>query len=257
MIAIPTPPANHVSAITITTPDLDRSFAFYQKLGFTELFRMDMPFPFIQITDGALLIMLRKDPKPYIALTYYVTGVALRAAELETGGIVFSTKPKPGDFVQKFVTESPDGMNISFVDNGVGGFTQPAGKTMLTMAPHDYTNPDSYTNKVCGMFGELACAVKDLEQSIIFWGKLGFQALSKMAAPYPWAILSDGLAIIGLHQTDRFSKPTITFFASDMKEKISALKAAGLDELKDKDTDANVTITSPEEQNINLFKLGM
>ncbi|MBV9987892.1 MAG: VOC family protein [Chitinophagaceae bacterium] len=257
MLTIPTPPPGHVSAITITTPDLERSFAFYRQLGFTELMRMDMPFAFIQITDGALLIMLRKDPVPYIALTYYVLDLTKRVTELEAAGIAFVETPKPGAFVRKYVLRSPDGMNISFVDNGMGGFTQPEGKSMLTMAPQDYSNPEKYTNKVCGMFGEFACPVKDLDVSIAFWEKLGFQVLSKMASPYPWAILSDGIAVVGLHQTEQFSAPRITFFAMDMKEKIAALKAGGLEELKETENVSSVTITTPEKQSINLFKLGM
>ena len=128
---------------------------------------------------------------------------------------------------------------------------------MLTMSPQDYTNPDKYVNKVCGMFGEFAQPVKDLEASILFWEKLGFKALSKFSSPYPWAIISDGLAVVGLHQTSNFKDPTITFFAKDMKEKIENLKTAGLPGLEAATGLSNVTLTTPEGQRINLFKLGM
>jgi catechol 2,3-dioxygenase-like lactoylglutathione lyase family enzyme len=57
---IPTPILGEVTAITITTPDLEKSLEFYKKLGFTEVMRMDFPFPWIQVSDGALLMMLRK-----------------------------------------------------------------------------------------------------------------------------------------------------------------------------------------------------
>ena len=61
MFEILVPKIDGISAITITSPDLEKSLSFYQKLGFKELYRADVPFPWIQITDGALLIMLRKD----------------------------------------------------------------------------------------------------------------------------------------------------------------------------------------------------
>lgn len=255
MFALPTPKIDGISAITITSPDLETSLAFYQTLGFKELYRADMPFPWIQITDGALLMMLRKDSTPYIALTYYVNEIDALVAELESAGILFETKPKAADMIKRCLIKSPDQMNISLVSL-VEGFIQPAGKTMLTTPPQDYYNPEKYTNKVCGMFGELAHPVKNLEASIVFWDKLGFKCLSKMTHPYNWAIVSDGSGIIGLHETDSFANPAITFFASDMKEKIETLKNNGLKNFTQKG-ETNIVITTPEKQYINLFKLGI
>lgn len=47
-----TPKLGEVTAITITSPDLDKSLQYWQRLGFSELYRMDFPFPWVQITDG-------------------------------------------------------------------------------------------------------------------------------------------------------------------------------------------------------------
>lgn len=141
---------------------------------------------------------------------------------------------------------------VTFVD----GFSQPTGTTMLTMHPQDYSNPDKYVNKTCGMFGELAIPVNNLDISILFWEKLGFKSLSKKSSSYPWAILSDGLAIVGLHQTINFDSPTITYFASDMKNKIDKLKQSGLRNFFE-NGEGNIVLTTPEKQKINLFKLGM
>ena len=74
--------------------------------------------------------------------------------------------------------------------------------------------------------------------------------------PYPWAIASDGLAVVGLHQTTEFDYPAITFFAADMKDKIEKLKENGLTDFKEKGP-GNVVLRTPEHQHINLFKLGM
>src|SRR5690348_3149384 len=101
MFAIPTPKLGSATAITIASPDPDASLRFYQKLGFTELMRMDFPFPWIQISDGALLIMLRKDDDRYIALTYYVNNIEQIVNELETQGISFIQKPKNTDMVKR------------------------------------------------------------------------------------------------------------------------------------------------------------
>lgn len=250
------PKLGEVSAITITSPDLDISFTYWQKLGFREIMRMDFPFPWIQISDGALLIMLRKDNTPYIALTYYVKDIDKTVADLETDGIGFATKPNPTDMIKRCLMKSPDGMNVSLV-TFVDGFMQPMGQTLLTMPPQDFSNPEKYVNKICGLFGELAHPVTDIDTSMLFWEKLGFKVLSRMTSPYPWAIISDGLSIVGLHQTTNFSTPTITFFAADMKDKIENLKNNGLNDFTEKSGQSNVVVKTPENQNINLFKLGM
>src|SRR5262245_29956747 len=136
------PKLGDVTAITIATPDLEQSLKFYEQLGFKELFRMDLPFPWIQISDGALLMMLRKDDTPYIALTYYVKEMDKVVSALEADGIKFTEKKDFG-FVKRNLITSPDNLNISLVTWG-DGFQQPAGPTMLTMPQSDYFNPEKY-----------------------------------------------------------------------------------------------------------------
>lgn len=256
MISLPTPKLGEVTAITITTPDLELSAAFYKKLGFQELFRSDFPFPLIQISDGALLMMLRQDKKPYIALTYYSKEIDRVIDELKKEMINVQEMPTPNNMVRRYLFQSPDGLTISIV-SFVDGFTQPPGPTMLTMPQEDYMKPEKYVNKTCGMFGEFAHPVKNLDASISFWEKLGFKTLSKFSSPYPWAIASDGLAVVGLHQTNHFEHPAITYFAKDMQDKIAALREQGITEITDTKANSNITLKSPEGQHINLFKLGM
>jgi len=254
-MTLPTSQLGEISALTIASPDLDTSLKFYQKLGFREVMRMDFPFPWIQVTDDALLIMLRKAEESYLALTYYLKEIDKVVVDLESKGVEFVSRPKSSDFVKRYVFQSPDGLNISLVQIP-DGFSKPSGKTMLTMDQSNYFRPDTYTNKVVGMFGELANPVKDLETSIHFWEKIGFTVLSKFASPYPWAILSDGLGIVGLHQTSQYDYPAITFFASDMKVKIEILKQRGIDNYEERG-ESNIVLTTPEGQHIFLFKMGM
>jgi hypothetical protein len=255
MFNFPKAKLGDVNGITITSTDLERSLKFYQLLGFTELYRADFPFPWIQISDGALLIMLRQDKNPYIALTYYVNDMDKVVADLNQSGISPKSMPTPDKMIQRFLISTDEGHNITLVTY-VDGFIQPTGTTMLTMQQQDFSNPGKYANKTCGMFGEFALPVKNIDNSIAFWEKLGYKSLSKKSSPYPWAILSDGLGIVGLHQTNNFSVPTITFFASDMKDKIENLKNKGLKDFVE-NGDSNIVLTTPEQQKINLFKLGM
>jgi len=83
-----------VACVYITTPNLDSSFAVYEKLGFSKTGASDFPVPWMQVSDGSLLIMMRKDATPYIGLTYYVADVDKVAAQLEKDSIIFSQRPK-------------------------------------------------------------------------------------------------------------------------------------------------------------------
>ncbi len=255
MSTLPKPILGEITAFTIATPDLEESLAFYKLLGFSEVMRADWPFPWIQVTDGVLLIMLRKDEQPYMALTYYVKDINKVVKGLEKKGIAFMQKPGPKDMIKRYLLQSPDGLNISLVGM-IDGFSQPSGKSMLQMPPEDYFKTEKYTNKVCGLYGEFAHPVDDIEESIAFWKLLGFEGVSEFTEPYSWAIMTDGLSVIGLHQTTQFDFPAITFFAADMQAKIAALKKNGLQHYTDKGQ-GNIVIETPEDQYIFLYQLGM
>ena len=217
--------------------------------------RADWPFPWIQVSDGVLLIMLRKDEKPYLALTYYVNDLDSVIEELSAKGITFSVLPGKKDPLKRAVTESPDGMKISFIATP-GGFTQPGGKTMAQMKPEDLANPAKYPNKAIGMFGELAQPVKDLKASLIFWQALGYDQVSEYGAPYPWAIATDGRMVVGLHQSVEFDTPAVTYFASDMSQKVEALRKKGIEGFEEAMA-GHTHLKTPEQQTIFLYSMGV
>ena len=252
---LPEPLLGKVSALTINTPDLGASLAFYLKLGFKEVMRADWPFPWIQVSDGALLIMLREDKTPYLALTYYVKNIDSILKILTLSGIEPVVRPKKGDQLQRALIESPDGLKISLVAIPEG-FNQPGGLPMLRMAPEDYARPEKYPNQVAGMFGELAHPVIDLDISVDFWHKLGFTSVSRFDTPYPWAIVTDGLSVVGLHQSDHFSYPAITYFAADMGARINRLTRAGIKGSSHRGA-GSLVVETPEKQHIFLFSLGL
>lgn len=254
MITLPKPTLGDVTAISIPSTDLEASLKFYQQLGFTELFRADLPFPWIKISDGAVLIMLKNNNKNHLSLTYYAPDHTHTVTALKDAGIEISESVEENDFEVRFIITSPDGLRICLV-NLPHFFDQPEGPIMLTTPPDDYNKPEKYVNQTCGMFGELAHPVINLEKSLEFWAKLGFTFVSKYSSPYPWAIVSDGLAVVGLHQTEQFTQPAITYFAADMKDKIAHLRAEGFNCFTN-ENDTNTTLKTPEGQLINLFGLG-
>ncbi|HMC98497.1 MAG TPA: hypothetical protein VKH37_00035, partial [Ferruginibacter sp.] len=136
-------------------------------------------------------------------------------------------------------------------------FTQPTGITLLTMNPIDFAFEEKYPNKQCGAFGEFCHPVADLDKSIAYWKKLGFNVKTKMTSPYPWAIVTDGKMLIGLHQTKDFDYPAITYFGLNTEKRVQALKEKGLKNFNEKMGKNNVSLVTFEGQHFFLFAMGM
>ena len=245
-----------VACVYIATQNLDSSLAVYEKLGFSKTGSNDFPAPWVQVCDGSLIIMMRKDAAPYIGLTYYVADVEKVVAQLEKDSIVFTQKPKAGDMIKRYYFKSPDGFNIMLSSN-LGGFKQPTGTTLLTMKPEDYNLPEKYPNKQCGAFGEFAQPVKDINVSLLFWKKLGFKTNMTMKEPYPYTIISDGLMIIGLHQTNHFDYPAVTYFGLNTEKRVEQLKEKGLQNFSEMQGKKNLVLKTWEGQHFFIFSLGM
>jgi len=245
-----------VASIYVTSPDLDSSIALYEKIGFLKISSNVMPTPWALLSDGSLLIMMRKDSVKYVGLTYYVTNIEEKAKQLEKNGIKFTQKPKEDDLIKRYYFKSPDGLNIMLASH-VGLFKQPTGVTMLEMNPIALQSESQYPNKQCGAFGEFCHPVADLNSSIEYWKKLGFEVKSQMSQPYQWAILSDGLMLIGLHQTNNFSYPAVTYFGVNTENRVKELKGKGVTGFTEMRGKNNVVLKTWEGLHFFLFSMGM
>ena len=245
-----------VACVYVTTTDLDSSTALYEKLGFKKVNSNTYPVPWAQVSDGSLLIMMRKDATPYIGLTYYSNDLDKKIAQLEKDGVEFSQKPKETDPVKRYLIKSPDGFNI-VLSNNLGGFSQPTGMTMLNMKPEEFKSAENYPNKQCGVFGEFCHPVVDLENSISFWKKLGFELKANLKQPYSYAILSDGLMIVSLHQTKEFNYPAVAYFGLNTENRVEQLKKNGVKNFKEMMGKNNVILTTWEGQHVFLFSMVM
>jgi predicted lactoylglutathione lyase len=245
-----------VATISMTTANLDSSLAFYEKLGFTKIASNDYPFHWAQVSDGSLLITLRNDAAQVISLSYFTNDLDNVIAQLEKNGVTFFQRPKEGDPLRRYYIKSPDGLTI-VVSSNLAGFKQPTGITLLNMKPEDFGDPSKYPNPQCGVFGEFAQPVADLEASIAFWTKLGFTVKAQMKTPYPYAILTDGKMILGLHQESRFNYPAITYFGGNTEKRVRALKEKGLTHITEFTGPKNQAVVTWEGQHFFLFTLGM
>ena len=108
-----------------------------------------------------------------------------------------------------------------------------------------------------GNFGEFSIHTNNLDESIQWYARLGFRA-KKFDKPYPWAILTDGNMTIGLHQSNEFTRTTLTYFSKDSADRIVKLKSLGFKFTNEQKNPAgqvaNAQLTAPDGQTFFVFE---
>ncbi len=231
--------------VTIGVPDLAASLAFYGQIGFGITEQADEPYPWAILSDGQLVLGLHQDGLVYRGLTYFAPDMGDRVEALAALGLEFvARREDQGRFIQAIFVGA-DNLAISLI--AYGG--------------HDHEPPLSQPNPRLKTFGEYSLGVTDLEASIAYWQQLGFELAHRDKAPYPWAILRDGLMILGLHQQTEFSGPAITYFAPDMPARIQGLAEAGVPLVREfanaEGIIAGAKLVAPDGQEILLFTADM
>ena len=111
---------------------------------------------------------------------------------------------------------------------------------------------------VLGKFVELSVPTSDLDASIAYWEKLGFEVTEKHedVEPWDWAAMHDGQLFVVIHKTDEWSTPAVTYFAPDVQRIHDELEDEGMEFINVRETDGvvtGVTIKSPEGQLIFIL----
>lgn len=132
-----TPPASELrlAFAAVKVADLERSLAFYQKLGLTEKFRVDGGNGVVEVLLGfgdlgqEAGLMLMHDPKRtkpydlgdgYSRVIFYVPSVKDTAATLAAAGATITVQPRPIPALNIVIllARDPDGYLMEFVERG-------------------------------------------------------------------------------------------------------------------------------------------
>ncbi|MGI8893755.1 MAG: VOC family protein [Bacteroidia bacterium] len=242
--------------ITIGTTNITASAEFYEKMGFRIIADGEEPNKWLQMTDDALLLLLNEDQMEYVGLTYFSSRMDYNVERLENSGVSFVHKSERDDKFFQGIFLSPDGFGISLVNFDPDGSFQPKRINLLNFPKEYYNDTEKFPNKSLGIFGEFSHPVKSLDNSLSFWRTLGFSVLSLNQQPYPWSIISDDLNLMGLHQTDDFKYPALTYFAPDMNLRILNLKKAGIHSIEDLgNNNTSFLVMGPDNIRFFLFSL--
>lgn len=219
--------------VKLKVKSIDKAMNFYEYLGFRKIGDDVM-------TDGSINIRLSDESFTSPTLSYMGT-------EGETISAIFKKQKESADNVQNAELKSLNGLTVS-INRDKSKVKMPAG-TPVTRTPISRL----------GKFGEFSIPVRNVAQAIIFWAKLGFEPLNIGKIPYPYSIMSDGLIVLGLHQTNDFKDFTITYFAEDMQDRVAMFADEGLElhpmrSEADKENYDNAAFMSPDDQQFFLFK---
>ena len=219
--------------VKLKSKNIDQSMSFYEYLGFRKIGDDVM-------TDGSINIRMSNENFTSPTLSYMGTQDDMMQA-------IFKNQKQSASKVENAEFKSLNGLTIR-INRDKSKVKMPAG-TPVNRTPISRL----------GKFGEFSIPVKDVTKGVLFWAKLGFEPLHIGKIPYPYCIMSDGLIVVGLHQTNDFRDFTITYFAEDMGARVNMLTGDGL-ELHPMKSEADAThyengwFLSPDGQQFFLFK---
>ena len=229
--------------IAVSCSDICAALPFYKKMGFSILATDGETDPsFARLYDGTVVLTLLDMPFSTPALAYFTADLQQTCAVLQQQLIdIYVDTNERGEIIEAHLVD-PDGLTV--------WLHQEKGKAFLSAGT---------PNAVCGMFGEFAMGVKDIDSSIAYWERLGFSVRHRSDLLYPFAMMTDGAMIIGLHNNREIKAPALTYFAKDMADRIERLKRDGVQFVVEFPPDAggrigNAVARSPDGQMFYLFE---
>ena len=228
--------------LSVAVPDLAKSVPFYERLGFEKVEQNWEPWPWSVLTDGVITLNLSQATPGGLVLNYIASDMPERVAHVESTGapIARVQDSRIPEMIAAMATSS--GLGVSFLAYPARRIPRPSGVSVCK----------------AGTFGELACPVQDLDDSVTLWTKLGFRRLRGSSLPYPWAILTDDLITVGFHETRDFEKPALIYYSDNTPERVEQLEFEGFGfagEIPSPDYGTGLSILEPPDGQI-LILLG-
>ncbi len=214
--------------------------SFYEKLGFIPIEEGGEPVPYILFTDGMIHLRLDECQFPSPRLDYYAADAPRKVQRLENLGLQISTEKACARKVNVTNVIDPNNQQLAVIQRDHAPVPLPR-----------------QSHSLMGQFGEFSIHTTNRDESIAWYEKLGFKA-AKSEKPWPWALLTDGNMIIGLHQTNTFTRTTLTYYSKDSAERIDKLKSMGFTFTNEQKNPAgkvvNAMLTAPDGQTFFVFE---
>lgn len=198
--------------ISIHTPAILESLAFYERLGFTQAPANETwKHPYAVVTDGRVVLGLHGYRFPSPSLTYVLHELASNIAALDALELDWVFRKLELDHFNEAGFRDPEGQVI----------------TLLEARTYSPTQRRSHETSKLGWFEEFALPVKDLDRQRAFWESIGFVATGTGEQPFERVSLSGYGIDIALWKTRNFDSPLLVFAEADMPARIAELRDRG------------------------------
>lgn len=229
--------------ISLHTPDIQESLAFYEKLGFVQCVTGETwTHPYAVVTDGRLFLGLHGRECPPIALTYVHQDLLKHVSRLQSQGIEFNSEHFDSESFHEATFADPHGLRVNVLE-------------ARTFSPPDVSVGHQST---CGYFSELGVPVRDYQIGREFWESLGFVAMEAESDPFARVSLTSDHFDLGLYKSRALRQPVLAFEDADMPERLSRLRELKfqlIDEMPDSlDAASNAVLVAPEGTRLLLLQ---
>jgi len=245
----------------LTTADLEKSITFFTGIGFFTVSERNGNEDWVLMCDNSIYLAIYRQNSRYTGLMYFTNLISDKITWLESVGLeVHKTYGEDGEVLQA-VIGTPEMVWIILQQIEDIPMTKNT-LTLMDLARNPTLNIEHFPNPVLGIFGEFGIWTKDLPASIQFWQLFDFQILDQeLESTEPWAVLTDDINIIGLHQTLNMdeSEHSFAYFHSNLPEQVALMQAAGIQDITNISEDQlqlqSVVIKSPDGQPLYFMNL--
>lgn len=235
-------PLGRFLEISIATPVIGESLAFYESLGFVQAATGETwPHPYAVVTDGHLFIGLHGREMPSPSLTFVLPELQLAVSRLKERGVTFEDERFGDEVFNQAQLRDPGGLSVLLLE-------------ARTFSPPQLDAP---IESACGYFSELGIPARAADAARVFWEALGFVALEEEPQPFPRTpLVSDGLDL-ALYRTRALRHPVLTFEDREMAQRLARLREQDIkvsDEMPDTlDESGNGVLIAPEGTRLLLL----
>lgn len=201
------------SRLQLSVTDIMSSVVWYARLGFSPVSAANArPDSLMFLTDGQVVLSLVKTKVPSPVIIFRAANLKAIKDTLDKMGVPCLTELRGPSYGELRIT-SPSGIYISVRPE--------TDEPSVTRTGQD--------NPFCGKLGEWSIGVPSLPRERQWWADLGFTQVDGDSVPYPFGIMTDGVARIGLHQGLDIPTLAVTYFSKDAAERIDRLQKSGME----------------------------
>jgi catechol 2,3-dioxygenase-like lactoylglutathione lyase family enzyme len=229
--------------ISLHTPRIRESLAFYEALGFVQATVGETwSHPYAVVTDGRLFLGLHGAPVRSPALTFVLPELRQGLERLRLLDMEPEEQHLGDDVFNHAIFSDPNGQPINVIE-------------ARTFSPPQIDTPVLST---CGYFVELGIPSRNAEAARAFWERLGFVAMEEELLPFQRTALTSDYLDLALYRSRALRHPVLTFEDADMRERLATLRERGLtlsDEMPESLDDAtNAVLIAPEGTRLLLMQ---